>query len=37
MSEQLAFNDRHVLGDVYICRYINMKIGYNKIGQVPFL
>lgn len=37
VSWQLAFNSRHILGDVYVCKNINIKIRYNKIVQVPFL
>jgi len=37
VSWKLAFNNRHGLEDVYIYRHINIKIGYDKIGEVPFL
>lgn len=36
MNWQLAFK-RRVLGHVYIYSYINIKVGYNKIGHIPFL
>lgn len=37
VSWQLTVNSRHILGDVYVCKYINIKIRYNKIVPSPIL